>query len=51
MTEREILMNAIEVIGEYSHIEGGEVVQTYSDLVQSIKKFIKEVGYDEAEIS
>lgn len=51
MTEREILMNAIEVIGEYSHIEAEEVVQTYSDLVQSIKKFMKEVGYDEAEIS
>ena len=47
MTEREILMNAIEVIGEYSHIEGVEVVQTYSDLVQSIKNFMKEVGYDE----
>ena len=51
MTEREILMNAMEIIGEYSHIEGGEVMQTYSDLVQSIKNFMKEVGYYEAEIS
>ena len=51
MTEREILMSAMEIIGVYSHIEDGEVVQTYLDLVQSIKKFMKEVGYDEAEIS
>lgn len=48
MNEKEILLEAINIIGEYGHTEKGEVVQTYSDLILSIENFMKEVGYNES---
>lgn len=46
MTDMEILNKAMDIIGEYGHIENGEVVQTYSDLIKSIEKFMEKVGYE-----
>ena len=54
MNEKEILEEAMCIIGEFSHEEnadtptGYKIVSTYSSLVDEIKKFMYEVGfYDE----
>ena len=51
MTDKEILLEAIGIIGEFSEVvdddnpKGYKVVSTYQNLIDDIKDFMREVGY------
>lgn len=53
MTDKEILLAAIDIIGEYSTVVGDDnpsgykVVSTYQSLVDEINDFMDEVGYND----
>ena len=48
MTSKEILTKAIEIIGEFSDIdEQGNIIQSYTNLIEQIKKMMNEVGFNE----
>ena len=48
MTDKEILTKAIEIIGEFSDIdEQGNIIQSYANLIEQMKKMMNEVGFDE----
>ena len=48
MTDKEILTRAIEIIGEFSDTdEQGNIKQTYTNLIEQIKKMMDEVGFNE----
>ena len=48
MTDKEILTRAIEIIGEFSDIdEQGNIIQSYANLIEQMKKMMNEVGFDE----
>jgi hypothetical protein len=47
MTDKEILLKAIEIIGEFSEVRNDEVVSSYEDLITNIRQFMAEVGFDE----
>lgn len=50
-SDREILLEAIDIIGGYSEKVGADtptgykIVQSYPKLVEDLKDFMKEVGY------
>ena len=52
MTEKEILLAAIDIIGQYSNVVGDDnpsgykVVSTYQSLIDEINNFMNEVGYN-----
>lgn len=51
MTEKEILLEAIDIIGEFSeevgddNPKGYKIIRSYQSLIDDIKDFMKEVGY------
>lgn len=48
MTDKEILARAIQIIGEFSDTdEQGNIKQTYTNLIEQIKKMMNEVGFNE----
>lgn len=50
MTEKEILLAAMDIIGQYSNVVGDDnpsgykVISTYQSLIDEIKDFMNEVG-------
>ena len=51
MTEKEILLEAIDIIGEFSeevsddNPKGYKIIRSYQGLIDDIKDFMREVGY------
>ena len=44
MTDKQTLLAAIDIIGEFSEVENGKIVSSYDELIADIYQFMDDTG-------